>query len=217
MGDCDDFSMLLASMLVGSGLPVDVYFTTVAVDDAEPNRWSHVFVKTVFEDDQGNHRTDNQKNKRQEKVYCLDGSHGAYPGWTTEGIHRLKDWPVSEGKSMRAYTRDELTVLGHERLGYSGLGDEGDGLGIPWGDFIGRGIDTGLNIATNLTDPRFREGTFSTIRNLDGSTEVIQRAASGPSFGVNTFPGGGAGFSDDMIKYGLIALTVGGFIMMLKK
>ena len=200
MGDCDDFSMLLAAMLVSSGIPVDVYFTTVAVDDMEPNRWSHVFVKTVFMDGD------------REKVYCLDASHGAYPGWSTDGIHRLKDWPVSEGNTMRVYTREEITALGQERLGYSGL--SGDGMGIAWGPIVERSIDTGLNIATGLTDPRFRRGTFSQ-RGPDGS-EIIQRSEGAPTFGVSSFPAG-SGFNQDIIKWGVVILGVGAVMMFARK
>jgi hypothetical protein len=41
-GDCDDFSLLTASMALCAGLLP--YYVTVCVDPAEPWRWSHIYV-----------------------------------------------------------------------------------------------------------------------------------------------------------------------------
>jgi transglutaminase-like putative cysteine protease len=67
MGDCDDYSLLLASLL--KALLVPVKFVSVAVDEAEPWRFSHVYVKAMV--DGG--------------WLALDASHGSYPGWEYGG------------------------------------------------------------------------------------------------------------------------------------
>lgn len=77
MGDCDDQSTLLASMLLS--LPVGVGFVTVAADPDEPERWSHVYVRVVLIDG---------------SRLPLDVSHGSYPGWEETNVYRRKEWVV---------------------------------------------------------------------------------------------------------------------------
>ena len=131
--------------------------------------------------------------------------------------------------------------VGPQRLGYDGLaesqdlieeveechcngscghcGGKGKGIsgmgGVDWGGIISRSIDTGLDIATNLTDPRYRPGTYS---QTGPHGQIIQRAQTGPTatFGVTSFPGG-SGFNDDLIKWGLIAILVVGGLYVIKK
>lgn len=67
MGDCDDFSMLLASLLVASKIPV--WYVAIAVDPQQPDRFSHVYCKCYLEDEQ--------------TYLTLDASHGNYIGWET--------------------------------------------------------------------------------------------------------------------------------------
>jgi transglutaminase-like putative cysteine protease len=79
MGDCDDFSMLAASMLLAAQIPCG--FVTIAVDKNEPNRFSHVFVKCYLTDE-GN-------------AVNFDCSHGTHLGWMYKGpIYRYLEWKI---------------------------------------------------------------------------------------------------------------------------
>ena len=78
MGDCDDFSMLVASFLTILGLPV--WFVAVAADRDEPDRFSHVYVRTESKDCGS---------------VVMDCSHGAYPGWETDLQFRRLEWRVN--------------------------------------------------------------------------------------------------------------------------
>lgn len=79
-GDCDDFSMLLASLLVAAKIPV--WFVAVAVDEREPWRWSHIYCKVFLKDER--------------KLITLDASHGTYPGWeTSREKFRVGEWRVN--------------------------------------------------------------------------------------------------------------------------
>lgn len=79
-GDCDDFSMLLAALLIRLGV-MWVYFCTVAADKWEPDNYSHVYVKVVTQDG---------------SVVALDASHGQYPGWETGNVYKSAVWPIVE-------------------------------------------------------------------------------------------------------------------------
>jgi hypothetical protein len=74
-GDCDDFSMYTASLLLALGVPVS--FVTVAATPGN-NDYSHVYVATY------------QNGVR----VPLDTSHGDRPGWETPRAHRIKEWEV---------------------------------------------------------------------------------------------------------------------------
>ena len=77
MGDCDDFSLLLTSCLVCAH--IDCGFVTVAVDEMEPMRFSHVYCYAIVESG---------------KIY-LDASHGSFPGWETDRVKfRKVEWQV---------------------------------------------------------------------------------------------------------------------------
>jgi transglutaminase-like putative cysteine protease len=79
-GDCDDFSMLLASLLVAAKVPV--WFRAVAVDEREPWRWSHIYCKVFLKDER--------------KFISLDVSHGKFPGWeTNRKKFRVMEWRVN--------------------------------------------------------------------------------------------------------------------------
>ncbi len=81
MGDCDCISTLLASMLIGSGADVGVSFTTVAVDDKQPDRFSHVYVIATLPCGQ---------------EIPLDASHGPEMGWEVGRIYRKQVYEVSQ-------------------------------------------------------------------------------------------------------------------------
>jgi len=79
MGDCDDFSTLCAAMLLV--LRFKVAFVTIAADQSEPNRLSHVYVKVWMED--------------ENKGMYLDCSHGAFPDWEHGEYTRKLEWGIS--------------------------------------------------------------------------------------------------------------------------
>lgn len=81
VGDCDDFSMYTAALLGAAG--VKSSFVTVAADQAEPDRYSHVYVAAY---------PDGQR-------VPMDTSHGPRPGWETGAITRIQEWPLGAGSS----------------------------------------------------------------------------------------------------------------------
>lgn len=78
-GDCDDFSMLAAAMLIAAGIPVS--FLTLATNRGD-DRWSHVCCVAHTWGDYGD--------------VTVDASHGTSFGWRAES-HRAKEWPVIGG------------------------------------------------------------------------------------------------------------------------
>lgn len=78
MGDCDDFSMLAASMLLALEIPVK--FVTIAVDPDEPDKFSHVFVKAFLSDER--------------RWVSFDASHGSLLGWEKKECFRYAEWLV---------------------------------------------------------------------------------------------------------------------------
>jgi len=81
-GDCDDFSMLVASMLLAEGIPCS--FVTVAADDRDPQQFSHVYVASY----------------RDGKRTPIDASHGLFPGWEADrdSVFRKREWPIRDEK-----------------------------------------------------------------------------------------------------------------------
>lgn len=79
-GDCDDFSMLAATLLIRLGVPrANIRFTTIASDGLAPENFTHVYVKV----------------QREDGAYIpLDCSHGSYPGWETKEVYNEMLWPV---------------------------------------------------------------------------------------------------------------------------
>jgi transglutaminase-like putative cysteine protease len=78
VGDCDDFSTLLVTLLMQNGV-MNNYFCTIAADKYTPDDYTHVYVKTISADG---------------RVISLDTSHGMYPGWETRNIYKSTDWSV---------------------------------------------------------------------------------------------------------------------------
>lgn len=80
VGDCDDYSMYAAALLLNLGVPVS--FVTLAADAANPTRYSHVYL-AAYPDG--------------ERV-ALDVSHGAHPGWEAPNHYgKREEWPVQGG------------------------------------------------------------------------------------------------------------------------
>lgn len=77
IGDCDDFSMYCAALLMAVGVPCS--FCTVAANPLIPSQYSHIYV-VAYPDGQ--------------RVPC-DASHGQYCGWEYgQGGERRTEWPV---------------------------------------------------------------------------------------------------------------------------
>jgi hypothetical protein len=145
-GDCDDFSTLLATLIIASGIPVNVYFVTICADYNEPNRWSHVYVAV---------------DKGDGIIIYMDASHGPYVGWETTKILKKKLWPVS------SIGRNNM-VLNAVR-GISGNGDwAGEtsspaidygvpdaGSNIDWSSIINTSVNGGMNLLkTVISQPK---------------------------------------------------------------
>jgi transglutaminase-like putative cysteine protease len=80
MGDCDDFSLLVASLLTCAHIPC--WYVAIAVDEDEPSRFSHVFVVCYLSD--------------EDQRMTMDCSHGTVPGWETKRyVYRRMEWQVS--------------------------------------------------------------------------------------------------------------------------
>lgn len=82
-GDCDDFSMLVAAMLLAQGIPCS--YVTVAADPRDPGQFSHVYVASY----------------RNGKRVPIDASHGEYPGWEARSPYRRTEWPVADEEMIR--------------------------------------------------------------------------------------------------------------------
>ena len=81
MGDCDDFTLLIASQLLCAG--IHPYFVTVAADANDPRKFSHIYVCARLEDEGG--------------YMCLDAGNrmSAIPaGWEISGVTRKAIWRV---------------------------------------------------------------------------------------------------------------------------
>lgn len=86
LGDCDDYSMLLASMLLGAGVATPA-FVTVAADPRDPDSYSHVYVVAYVS------RPDGTQVRLP-----LDASHGTGPGWECPNKYgKKKEWPIGAG------------------------------------------------------------------------------------------------------------------------
>lgn len=81
MGDCDDFSLLLASMLLCAGL--EPYWVTVAADPTDSRKFSHIYVCVRLEDE-GTHMCLDAGNRKQMVA----------PGWEESKVTRKAIWPV---------------------------------------------------------------------------------------------------------------------------
>lgn len=82
-GDCDDYAMYAAALLMNLG--VDVSFVTLAADAVDPTRYSHVYL-AAYPDGRGGRRV------------AVDVSHGGYVGWEAADRYGKKaEWPVGSG------------------------------------------------------------------------------------------------------------------------
>ena len=80
-GDCDDFSLLLASMLLCVGLKP--YFVTVAADPTDARKFSHIYVAVELADE-GSHLALDAGNR-----FAM-----VPPGWESNKVTRKAIWAV---------------------------------------------------------------------------------------------------------------------------
>lgn len=76
MGDCDDFSMLIAALLVAANIPC--VFEVIAANEREPLDWSHVYVLANVNGG----------------WLPMDASHGTVLGWETRTRFREMEWSI---------------------------------------------------------------------------------------------------------------------------
>lgn len=97
-GDCDDYVMLLAALLLTMG--VACRFVTVKANASRPDEYSHVYLAAY----QGNERIP------------LDASHGAYPGWETEkaNSNTVTEWDIGGALNPQegAFNTTVVAMLG---------------------------------------------------------------------------------------------------------
>jgi hypothetical protein len=77
-GDCDDYAMYVACLLVALGIRCS--FVTVAADASDADWFSHVYVAAY--------------TPAGTRV-ALDASHGSYPGWEVANYWKQEEWPVT--------------------------------------------------------------------------------------------------------------------------
>lgn len=85
MGDCDDFSTLVASMLICGGFIRSFgrgWFVTIAADERDKNAFTHVYTKWYCPD------------QRENPFIYVDASHGSFPGWESPKIFRKQEWEI---------------------------------------------------------------------------------------------------------------------------
>jgi len=91
-GDCDDFSMYTAALLINLGIGAS--FVTVAADPGSDD-YSHIYVAAY----PGGRRV------------AMDTSHGTAPGWETKKGKRVREWPVGGGGGLMSGGVSTLAIL----------------------------------------------------------------------------------------------------------
>lgn len=77
-GDCDDFAMLTAAMLLRAGFGAAL--VTIAADSQQPGMWSHVYALAI--------------DPATGEETAMDTSHGSAPGWEYPHFTRRKVWSI---------------------------------------------------------------------------------------------------------------------------
>jgi hypothetical protein len=85
-GDCDDYAMYAASLLVAMG--IRCAFVTVAADETDKHWFSHVYVAAYT---------------ASGARVALDCSHGEYAGWEVARYWRIEEWPVTRQARFLPY------------------------------------------------------------------------------------------------------------------
>lgn len=223
-GDCDDFSMLAASMMIACG--VSCSFVTVAADARAPEQFTH--------------------------VYCMgagipfDASHGKEVGWETGQQFRKQIWPIftggreGEGIGMIVGTKDYKEAWLNAGLrGLLGLDDEGnyvpDGTDVLGGaapDFIFNPIASTVPVSSlpiNSSVPAINwnnllPGIFSSAEKIaQQTTQPAGYQITGPNGQMTSvvLPQGGSlptsipGLSSSSLSSMLPLLLIGGVALLI--
>lgn len=205
-GDCDDFSTLAASMLIGMGEGVGVSFCTIAAERAEPNRFSHVYLVCTFP-------------PYSEQV-VFDSSHGSYMGWETSEIYRKQEWLVMPMINVRKGLHGigalgQYSPTGEPMGDFSGGGSVGAGGGLNLTSVLVNGINTGIQATSRILESRYggvQPGTYQ--RTPEGGV-TYRLPSGGTNVGITTLPDFGAGGST--ITWLLIGVAGFGLMLMLTR
>ena len=160
-GDCDDFSTLTATLIIASGLPVEVEFVTIAADSETPERWSHVYVAV----------------RSHEGYMVMDTSHGEFPNWEYQGkVWRKKHWGINFNGN-----KEEQIMIANAASGP--MGQDGGMGAVDWGNIIESGFRTAYNVIDRRVGGNINPGEYTTG---PGGTTYRLPASGG---NVTTFPG----------------------------
>lgn len=203
-GDCDDFSTLAASMLIGLGDGIGISFCTIAAERNDPDRFSHVYVVCYF--------------PLNERV-VFDSSHGSYLGWETNDIYRIQEWLVMPMANVRKGLHG-IAGLGQ----YSGepimdfstgmpmdVGSVGGGLNLT--SILVNGINTGIQTTSRILESKYggvQPGTYQ--RTAEGGV-TYRLPSSSTNVGFSTMPDLGVG--GGTITWVLIGVAAFGVIMLM--
>jgi hypothetical protein len=106
VGDCDDFSMWCADILLCIGVPCS--YVTVAGDPEDPKRYSHVYTAAKIESAQG-------KPGR----FVIDASHGRFPGDEVPNRYgKRHEWPIEKRSPFRDFLLPVLAMAGLFVIGW---------------------------------------------------------------------------------------------------
>lgn len=177
-GDCANYSMLLAAMLISLGWGLGISFVTVGADPNEPQRYSHVYVIAKYPCG---------------KVISLDGSHGDYFGWETQDVSKKKEWNVMPliRAGHAGYGSRQLGVI--SARGMRGMGQSGEvaveNVGVDYGS-----IDTTLlqqaggNVLPSYTPPPSINGgqllTTAINTGINTTAKILTAQYGGPTAGL---------------------------------
>lgn len=167
-GDCDDFSMLVAALLVAAG--VQASFVTVAADQDDRSRFSHVYAVAWVEDGR----------------LPLDASHGPFPGWEAEWqqpVYRRREWPVFATITPARPRRALLGTLPRRALGqtfdpFASMAAGGAGTAPPWWQQL---LQAGLRTGERIAYAEFPGPAAYTQVGPYGRTEIRGGAGSAPT------------------------------------
>ena len=79
-GDCDDFSTLVASILLTSRSFSEIYFVTIAADANRPNDYTHVYLAV--------------RHPETGRLIAIDASHGNMLGWEYPQAFKKEYWRI---------------------------------------------------------------------------------------------------------------------------
>lgn len=194
-GDCDDYSTLLATMIVAEGLDVDTYFVTICADPNEPNRWSHVYV--AVKDSEGT-------------MIPMDASHGPYVGWETTKAIKKKYWLVNEGRKKEMVLHSGVRGVGDFWGDFAAASNSGDysnpgSNSIDWTSILAPTVSQGMNILKSVVTAPQPGQYYST--DAKGNTIAYALPTGATSLTAGMFPTS-TGSSTMLLLIGAAVLAV---------